>query len=222
MTIKRKKEIEQLTMDLLSEYGITENPGAHLAEICEGEGIDLVPYDDWDVQTCGRIIQKDEQYIIFYNAKHTKEMQAFTIAHELGHYFLHHLDDEEPEIICLDRDFQRIEVERNAREVEANFFASCLLLPLDLVVPLFEKVLKYTKRESYGKLYVDKQQQNFHDYSICMQLFRNRFTASDTAIRLRLINLGKMVFNIQFEPSQDRGISIAQYLERQARINQGR
>lgn len=37
MTPIRKKEIEQLTMRILSAYQITENPGKYLRKIISGE-----------------------------------------------------------------------------------------------------------------------------------------------------------------------------------------
>lgn len=101
MTPIRKKEIEQLTMRILSAYHISDNPGKHLQEIISGEKITLIDYHDWSEEVCGRFLFIDDEPAIFYNAKHTEAMQAFTIAHELGHYFLRHLDDMEAEIIAL-------------------------------------------------------------------------------------------------------------------------
>lgn len=215
MTQKRKKEVEQLAMRILSQYRIKDDPGQHLQTILAGENIQLMCYDDWAEDICGRFMYIGEEPVIFYNAKHTKAMQAFTIAHELGHYFLKHLETEEAEIICLDRDFQRMDDSDDAkkeREVEANYFASCLLMPLDLIHPVFARFMQ-SQRLS-GVLYVDKQQCNFLAYKQCVRIFQMFFTASETAIRFRLISLGWMRFNIQFEEKEDRGVSIARYLAR--------
>ena len=160
-------------------------------------------------------MQIGDEKVIFYNAHHTREMQAFTIAHELGHYFLKHVQDDQPEIICLHRDLQRIDDSKDERlqhEVEANYFASCLLLPLHLLTPVFEGFLQRNNR--IKKIYVDTQYCNFTDYMKCVNNIRMYFLVSGTAIRFRLINLGLMEFNIQFSPDEDRGISIANYLKR--------
>lgn len=109
MTPKRKMEVEQLAMRILSQYRIKDNPGQHLQTILDGENIQLMGYDDWAEDICGRFMYIDDEPVIFYNSKHTAAMRAFTIAHELGHYFLKHLETEEAEIICLDRDFQRMD-----------------------------------------------------------------------------------------------------------------
>lgn len=102
-------EVEQLAMRILSQYRIKDNPGQHLQTILDGENIQLMGYDDWAEDICGRFMYIDDEPVIFYNSKHTAAMRAFTIAHELGHYFLKHLETEEAEIICLDRDFQRMD-----------------------------------------------------------------------------------------------------------------
>lgn len=215
MTQKRKKEVEQLAMRILSQYRIKDNPGQHLQTILDGEQIQLMGYDDWAEDICGRFMYIDKEPVIFYNSKHTKAMQAFTIAHELGHYFLKHLETEEAEIICLDRDFQRMDDSddtKKEREVEANYFASCLLMPLDLIHPVFTRFMQGQRLS--GVLYVDKQQCNFMAYKQCIRVFQLYFTASETAIRFRLVSLGWMRFNIQFKEAEDRGISIAEYLKK--------
>lgn len=215
MTPKRKKEVEQLAMRILSQYRIKDNPGQHLQTILDGENIQLMGYDDWAEDICGRFMYIDDEPVIFYNAKHTTAMRAFTVAHELGHYFLKHLEAEEAEIICLDRDFQRMDDSDDAkkkREVEANYFASCLLMPLDLIHPVFARFMQGQRLS--GVLYVDKQQCNFMAYKQCIRVFQLYFTASETAIRFRLVSLGWMRFNIQFKETEDRGISIAEYLKK--------
>ena len=215
MTQKRKKEVEQLAMRILSQYRIKDNPGQHLQTILDGEKIQLIGYDDWAEDICGRFMFIDEEPVIFYNAKHTRAMQAFTIAHELGHYFLKHLETEEAEIICLDRDFQRMDDSDDAkkeREVEANYFASCLLMPLNLIHPVFANFMQ--SQQLFDVLYVDKQQCNYVAYKKCIRIFQLYFTASESAIRFRLVSLGWMRFNIQFPETEDRGISIAEYLKK--------
>lgn len=219
MIQKRKKEIEQLAMRILSQYRIMDNPGQHLQIILDGEQIQLLGYDDWAVDICGRFMYIEEEPVIFFNSKHTPAMQAFTIAHELGHYFLKHLENEEAEIICLNRDFQRMDDSSDAkkeREVEANYFAACLLLPLNLIYPVFETFMQ--SQRLTGILYVDKQQCNFIAYKRCIWAFQMHFTASETAIRFRLVSLGWMRFNIQFQETEDRGISIADYLRKYGQI----
>jgi len=216
MTLERRYEIEQLAITALWKHKIKENPGRFITKIVEAEGIELIDYNDWAVEECGRYLCCDDMTAIFYNAKHTGKMQAFTIAHELGHHFLGHLKDVPTETVCLDRDFQRMDESNDPKdnnEVEANFFAACLLLPLDQLKPEFDTFLKLSGRSA--PIYVDRQSCNFQDYRDCIGRLSMYFFASETAIRYRLIDLGWMEFNITYRKDEDKGISIARYLEQQ-------
>lgn len=58
------------------------------------------------------------------NSLHHPNRRRFTIAHELGHYFLHRSDGDFEDTILFRREYQV-----NRREREANEFASKLLMP---------------------------------------------------------------------------------------------
>ncbi len=212
MEKERKIELEMFAMGILQKHSIIENPGNHLYEITEAEKITVLAHDGWEPEICGKIMFFNGAPVIFYNSMHTERMINFTIAHELGHYYLKHLENQKAEIICLERDLQKIDDQKDKREVEANFFAAFLLMPFNLLQPAFEKFLEWNGRSKI--LYVDKQSCNLKDYKCCIQQLQVQFNVSQTAIRYRLINLGWMVFNIQFESDQDNGISLAKYLER--------
>lgn len=72
----------------------------------------------------GYLRKKDGIWILGVNALHHPNRRRFTIAHELGHYFLHrHLGDFEDTILF------RKDKQLNPREFEANEFAARLLMP---------------------------------------------------------------------------------------------
>ncbi|MDS3871833.1 ImmA/IrrE family metallo-endopeptidase [Staphylococcus hominis] len=72
-------------------------------------------------------IEKDynDNTIITIKYNHNEGRRRFTIAHELGHYFLH-FNDEDKEF--KDSVFYR-SLEYNDEEIEANEFAANLLMP---------------------------------------------------------------------------------------------
>jgi len=83
------------------------------------------------------------RHSIFYNDVTRNEgLLRFTIAHELGHFFLLHADTEE--------------IEYDTKEYEANFFARNLLAP----VPLVERVLSNDKVNT----------ENIKCISLCFQI----------------------------------------------------
>lgn len=71
MTRNRKKQVEQLAMQILAKYHIKENPSQHLQTILYSENIQLMGYDDWAEDICGRFMYIGDDPVIFYNSKHT-------------------------------------------------------------------------------------------------------------------------------------------------------
>jgi Zn-dependent peptidase ImmA (M78 family) len=118
-------------------------------------GVQIMPVDFVGAdETKSGYIKKDEndKPIICFNAAQAAVRQRFTIAHELGHFFLGHLDmqslfvtdDEQLEaggIIYRSGnsyiDFRNPTPEEVC-EIEANRFASCLLMPKHLVEKYWE------------------------------------------------------------------------------------
>ena len=84
---------------------------------------------------------KTYEFHININSSKSSEKQNFTLAHELGHYFLHK-DKIKIEGIIVDSDFfegnralfSLDELEINKMEIEANNFAYALIMPTELVV----------------------------------------------------------------------------------------
>ncbi|MDR2898817.1 MAG: ImmA/IrrE family metallo-endopeptidase, partial [Clostridiales bacterium] len=75
----------------------------------------------------GLIIRSGERHIIFYNDESKNPyLNRFTIAHELGHFFLHHLNGVKISDALS-------EIHHQVLEKEANCFARNLLAPIGLV-----------------------------------------------------------------------------------------
>ncbi|MEP8628274.1 ImmA/IrrE family metallo-endopeptidase [Enterobacter mori] len=71
---------------------------------------------------------------ISVNALHHPRRQRFTLAHELGHYFLHRNQSN----IFTDKSLYRGK-EMNSMEYEANNFAGAILMPKDELVSFLQK-----------------------------------------------------------------------------------
>ena len=84
--------------------------------------------------------KEKNEFTIFANIDKPKTRQYFTIAHELGHYFLHQ-DTIKKEEIIIDSEsssenralFRLDAYEYTKIETEANNFAASLIMPTDLV-----------------------------------------------------------------------------------------
>ena len=116
--------------------------------------------------------ETEANFVILINKEKSATRQQFTIAHELGHYFLHK-DEIKTELFVdeenvLDRAgmlYRRDEVTSTKLETEANNFADSLIMPSELVRKAWEKL---------------------HDVEDCAQVFN----VSVEAMSIRLSRLG--------------------------------
>ena len=135
MNTNRRRSIDGRARALLEEAGITAAP-VPVERIAKGLDAQLrfSPLDD---ELSGMIYVKEGVPIIGVNALHHPNRQRFTIAHEIGHLVLHraeitkeiHVDKEFP---MLMRDAASSTGEQQM-EVEANLFASVILMPADFL-----------------------------------------------------------------------------------------
>ncbi|MCL1949125.1 MAG: ImmA/IrrE family metallo-endopeptidase [Turicibacter sp.] len=82
----------------------------------------------------GFLMKENETYTIFVNMNEPIYRQRFTIAHEIGHFILKHLEGEEISISFRD---EHSKTGSDPKEVAANSFASELLMPREIVEHLF-------------------------------------------------------------------------------------
>ncbi len=127
--------IKKMVSHLLSRASITEPPVAldkivHLLKI----KIKIAPYEG-ENDLSGVLIRDLNKTIIGVNSNHNRHRQRFTISHEIGHYLLH-----EGNQVYIDRKYKlnfRDETSSygtNRQEVEANAFASMLLIPEEFLL----------------------------------------------------------------------------------------
>ena len=119
--------------ELARKYGLEVKP-------LEGETRDLewITYTDIDDDLCGYIERdNDGSIVIYYNPLHHEHRQRFTIAHELAHYLLGHLDIKDK----LERDTSKHFTVENYDPIEAqaNKLAAEILMPKDKIEFLIEK-----------------------------------------------------------------------------------
>jgi Zn-dependent peptidase ImmA (M78 family) len=156
---------------LVEKLGL-KAPPVPVEKLAKALGV-RVEYNPFDDELSGMAFIRDGKPIIGVNSKHHPNRQRFTIAHELGHIVLHrsHLET----AINKSRNF----IPRDPTsaegtdplEIQANAFASELLLPAKLV--------RQALSEWPGDL-------NDDDYLIALA---KRFRVSLTAFQFRLENI---------------------------------
>lgn len=120
----------------------------------------------------------------------------FTLAHELGHLLLEHgrflksewrdeADNEEFESIHDDGTALK------RMEFQANYFASCLLMPREPFITAFgeELVWRGLHDKGFGALYVDTQECNLNNYFAVTKSLMKQFGVSRAAVVIRLTGM---------------------------------
>ncbi|OAB46574.1 ImmA/IrrE family metallo-endopeptidase [Paenibacillus antarcticus] len=82
---------------------------------------------------CGMLILDESEKTIVHNSSHSEEKRNFTIAHELGHYYLH--KDKQSQFV--DETTNMLDNSNLIFEQQANAFAAELLLPQDVLSLMF-------------------------------------------------------------------------------------
>ncbi len=116
-----------------------ESAAADARKIADQNRISLVPLDvaalaqtlglrvvkePMAENTSGYLRREGDRWTLGVNSLHHPNRQRFTIAHEIGHYFLHREHSSFEDGLLF-----RKGLDRNPLEDEANYFASLLLMP---------------------------------------------------------------------------------------------
>jgi Zn-dependent peptidase ImmA (M78 family) len=173
---KRIKQIRSIVDTILDQEKVAKPP-IKVHEIALGQKINIREEDLGEIS--GLIFREGNQVIIGVNKSHSDNRKRFTIAHELGHFFLH---SENP--LYVDKVFAvklRDHVSSEAidkDEIEANAFAGELLMPS-----------KFLKEDfSNGKPGVlDYENKDIEDI---IEKLAKRYEVSTQAMTVRLIKLG--------------------------------
>jgi len=179
MLSRRRNYIRAKVESLLHESGVSE-PEVPIEKIAKRHGIDVRchPIDEEGVS--GFLArQPGRGAIIGVNSHHSAKRRRFTIAHELGHYFLH--GEQGQQEVHVDRTQQFTVKLRSAlssqgedtEEVEANLFAAELLMPTRFIERDFA-------RQSF----------DLSDDDEAVATLANRYGVSTQAMSIRLAYLG--------------------------------
>lgn len=158
----------------------------------------------------GRIRFGNPPEITLYRETNARDgRERFTLAHELAHFYLDHgryLREESASAADLDKlntsDPGPDGIERI--EWQANYFASCLLMPEMVFVDQFRHLCRRfdIHDHGFGELFLDEQECNKENYLRVTDRLMNAFGVSRQAARIRLETLG--LLRIGAEPHRWR------------------
>jgi Zn-dependent peptidase ImmA (M78 family) len=134
------REAEKRAEQLSAPY---TSPPIPVLEIAEQNGVNVVFADFGSNAERVAGLCDFENARIYVNQEETRERQAFTMAHELGHWILHkqHFIAHPDQYPVLPRFSQPDQ--NDPLEKEANKFAACLLVPARLLRPVREAPISY-------------------------------------------------------------------------------
>ena len=126
MNSSRKVEIEKLANKFRRTTGIYSKGISNIFDVCSSEYY-LIRYPIGETAVLGAAMIKDGDIIIFSNSSYPLSREIFTVAHEIGHVVLNHIESNN----CTIHELSSNHMDEN--ELEANHFAVCLLMPKDKV-----------------------------------------------------------------------------------------
>lgn len=143
----------------------------------------------------GRVDFKSNEIFIYKKEIEDEKRDRFTLAHELSHILLGHsqyLDKDSFE----EHDLASIQVLDNSMvaklEFQANYLASCLLVPSEQLAKAFLKIYSELglKRRGVFWIYLDNQPENKMIANNVVSKLARYFDVSKSVIKIRLIGFG--------------------------------
>jgi Zn-dependent peptidase ImmA (M78 family) len=179
-------EIEQISNTLFQKY--VNRGGSHkqFLKIMENESIKFKEINSSSIKFLGALTfgSNDQPYIMVNRNIPIIGRRNFTIAHELGHFFLKH-KSQSGSFECFENDITEDKQATKNIEHEANHFASCFLMPEQKITSAFLGILKNSKK-SLNKNFLHVKKENYGVWrNICDSLTK-RFGVSEAALRYRL------------------------------------
>jgi Zn-dependent peptidase ImmA (M78 family) len=203
-----KVRIENMAEKVLNAIAYTEGP-VSLDAICERasqkdhlrvvrDGVERREANGG--QILGTIGFEPLEIVLYRDPTQLAVRERFTLAHELAHYLLRHGRYMRRER-CTEHDIEfgsqkLIEAEDVARmEWQANFLASCLLLPKQPLLHRFSSELrsKNIQNKGFGPLFLDNQQVNMESFMTITTSLMFEFGVSRSAVKYRLQDMNMLV-----------------------------
>lgn len=131
--------------ELLQEYEIDMKPPIDIATLLSKIGISTIAHDFTEIEESdnrepgsilGAALSNENSLAIFYKKTDSFHRKKFTIAHELAHCCLH---SENLQISHFELRTQNSNLD--ARELDANIFAGELLIPQNVLMPIYNEFI---------------------------------------------------------------------------------
>lgn len=188
-----RNNIESIANQVLIKYVSKGGAFKQFENILKGEDIKYREIEADETKFAGAFSKapSGQKYIMTNCNTVNHGRKNFTIAHELGHYFLNH----ELKHTEFDKQVNEECLNKEPMEYEADYFATCLLMPEDKITPAVKGILYNCYKTNYTfPLLINNQ--NYKTWAIMCKELTKRYGVSETALRYRLSSLNLVKFII--------------------------
>ena len=132
----RAQFVRKMVQKVLKESRITAPP-VDLLTILQAHGIQYEEVDDFPDTVDALIIERGRETYAAVNGRQHIHRRRFSLAHELGHFFLHRGDYSSEPLVTIDDPPSEEDLvpTKDPAESEADLFAGELLVPLAMLKP---------------------------------------------------------------------------------------
>ena len=167
-----------------------------------------------ECESLGSFIPHENKICLNKNILNTSKY-SFTLFHEISHFFLHKdiLVNKNIYDCFSDSEFNFIQSRyvlnnpKNWIEWQANYLASCLLLPEKNLKKI---ILEWQTKEGIrnkGTIFLDKQKVNKKSFAEITDIACKHFEVSKTVLKYRLIELGILVVDSSYTTDFEKSLS---------------
>ncbi|MGN6476208.1 MAG: ImmA/IrrE family metallo-endopeptidase [Flavipsychrobacter sp.] len=204
--ILNKSQIESKSIEVLKNYNeshfniIRSTPISEIVrKLSDNYKIgfihDYLGYAEDGTRILGGYLPNSKTIVIDTSLKTNEEKYNFVLAHELGHLVLHRKIQFGQDFVGIQDTERNLSGKRELKtdldflEWQANYFASCIMLPKEIFIAALLKERKKLGISWVGYVYVDDQPVTQRDHYQTLQGLSQFFKVSNTAIDIRLREL---------------------------------
>lgn len=191
-------ELERLAMELREKKGLGSSkliPDENLIDLILRAGYEIV-IDEFPNNNLGLLNFKDKKVVINSKLEVGSPIWRFTLAHELGHAILHqrYFEMGLASVLADSDNTYLTQSDADRIEIQANLFASFLLMPKEGFAQYYLGTLNYLRiKKNYPKIYVDNQPVNLRDYYDVLRLISEKFQVSKRMVEVRISKMGLLI-----------------------------
>ena len=187
-----KSNIEEIANEVLNKYVSKGGAYKQFDNIFQSEKIKHREIDVDENKLCGVFTKapNNQNYIMINKNINNEGRKNFTISHELGHYFLNHPLKSGN---LIDKVINEECSSKEPMEYEADYFATCLLMPEEKLTRAIKSIL-FSIYNKVVNTPIVINSNNYKTWAIINAELTKRYGVSETALRYRLNSLNLVRF----------------------------